>query len=305
MAILTVAAAILALGQQAQTPAPVQDPAPSTLEDVVVEGRTLRSTVDRFVEEIVAPPVGRAPARWDRTVCVGVANLRREAAQVIVDRVSAIALDAGLEVGEPGCSPNVLVVAGDDGDAMARGLVQATPFAFRPGYAGASGSARALERFQTNGAPVRWWHVAVPVTRDTGVVAVRMPGENAPVVSQDASRLRTNFQNDLRKAIIVVDLTKAEGVNFQQLGDYVGMVAMAQIDPEAETGAYDTILNLFEPSHRVAGLTAWDASYLKSLYDAEMNRRLVGQQSGEISQLMLRDQEAARAAPTEAPADGE
>ena len=291
MGFFTLAAAVLALGQSAQ------DPAPATLDDVVVEGRTLRSAVERFVDDVVAPPVGRTPARWDRKVCVGVANLRREAAQVIADRVSAVALGAGLEIGEPGCSPNILVVASADGDAMAQGLVEAAPRAFRPGYAGASGSVRALETFRTSGAPVRWWHVSLPVTADNGEVAVRIQGESPPMVRQEGSRLRTNIQNDLRRAFVVVDLTKAQGVTLQQLGDYVGMVAMAQIDPEAETAAYDTILNLFEPGRAADGLTGWDASYLRSLYDAEMTRRLVRHQSGEIAELMLRDQEAGRETP--------
>ena len=49
-----------------QAPIPPQDAPPVQLEEVVVEGRTLREAVDQFVEEIVAPPVGRGPARWDK-----------------------------------------------------------------------------------------------------------------------------------------------------------------------------------------------------------------------------------------------
>lgn len=296
MALVTAFAALLALGlppQDAVQVPPAQQPPATTLDEVVVENRTLRETVDSFVESVIAAPVGRSPARWDRKVCVGVANLRREAAQVIVDRVSAIAIGAGLEAGEPGCSPNILVVASADGDVMARAMVEASPNAFRPQYAGAARSARQLELFQSAGTPVRWWHVSIPVTQD-GQIAVRLPGEGSPpIIPQEASRLRTNVQNDLLRAFIVVDVTKASNVTAQQLGDYVGMVAMTQIDPDAETGAYDTVLNLFAPGHQVAGLTDWDASYLKSLYDAELNRKLVNQQTGEVGQLMLRDRQAA------------
>ena len=66
-------ATALLLAPQAQPPP--QDAAPtSQLEDVIVEGRGLREAVDRFVDEVVASPVGRGPARWDRKVCVGVLN---------------------------------------------------------------------------------------------------------------------------------------------------------------------------------------------------------------------------------------
>ena len=51
------------------------------------------------------------------------------------------------------------------------------------------------------------------------------------------------------------------------------MVALAQVDAEADTAAYPTILNLFaDPASAPAGLTDWDRSYLTALYDAELNQ---------------------------------
>jgi hypothetical protein len=293
MTALAMLAAVLALSAGGQDAAP-QDPPETRLDDVVVDGRTLRELVRDFTSEVVAPPVGRGPARWDQKVCVGVANLRREAAQVIVDRVSAIALEVGLEIGEPGCSPNILILASEDGKGAARALVEAAPRAFRPGYAGASRSVRQLERFQDSDAAVRWWHVSLPTMSDTRVAAVRLPGEAAPYIYQDGSRLTTRIQNDLRRAFVVVDLSKMEGITFQQLGDYVGMVAMAQIDPDADTRAYDTILNLFDADRRVSGATQWDVSYLGSLYDAEFNARRAEHQVGRVASAMTRDQEHER-----------
>lgn len=273
---------------------PPQSAEPALLEDVVVDGRRLGDVVDRFVDDIVAPPVGRGPARWDERVCVGVANLTTELAQALVDQVSAVAMQAGLEPGEPGCRPTILIIAADDGQAMARGLVEARPRVFRPLYAGAARSAGALDRFQNTTAAVRWWHVSVPVTEETGDIAVRIPGYNPPFVRQDGSRLTTRIQNDLRLAFIIVDLDQASGLSVRQLGDYVGMVALAQINPEAETAAYDTVLNLFGDAPAVQGLTEWDVSYLEALYGAELNRRAPSQQAGQISSIMLRDREAAQ-----------
>lgn len=302
MTALAILAAVLALSAGGQDAAP-QDPPETRLDDVVVDGRTLRELVRDFTSEVVAPPVGRGPARWDQKVCVGVANLRREAAQVIVDRVSAIALGVGLEIGEPGCSPNILILASEDGKGAARALVEAAPRAFRPGYAGASRSVRQLERFQDSDAAVRWWHVSLPTMSDTRVAAVRLPGEAAPYIYQDGSRLTTRIQNDLRRAFVVVDLSKMEGITFQQLGDYVGMVAMAQIDPDADTRGYDTILNLFDTDRRVSGATQWDVSYLGSLYDAEFNARRAEHQVGRVASAMTRDQERERRQTTDEDAE--
>ena len=114
-----------AAGEPAQSLA--QEPTPDVVADVVVQGQSLRRAVDDFVDEVVAPLDGRGPARWNRSVCVGVVNFRREAAQALADQVSSVALQAGLDIGEPGCSPNVLIIATDDGPGLARGLVAERP----------------------------------------------------------------------------------------------------------------------------------------------------------------------------------
>ena len=283
----------VAMAQQTVPPAPPPDPV-TRLEDVVVDGRRLREAVDDFIDEIVAPPVGRGPARWNRRVCVGVVNLRRESAQALADQVSAVADRAGLQTGEPGCRANILVIATDDGPALARALVDAKPRAFRPQYSGAARSSEALDDFQTTSAPVRWWHVSMPVVRDTGAPGVRLPGFGPPMIPGEV-RLRSSLRNDLQRVFVILDIDDIVGLNFQQLGDYVGMVALAQVDPEAETSSYDTILNLFQTPTPGLTLTDWDVSYLTALYGSELNQRSVNAQDGEISSLMLRDRTAASA----------
>jgi hypothetical protein len=227
------------------------------------------------------------------------------AAQVIADRVGMLATETGLPVGEPGCSPNILVMATDDGSALARAMVASNPRIFRPGYAGATLGSVALERFRSTEDAIRWWHVSVPMTIDHNLVAVRLPGQQAPLVPQDASRLTTRIRNDLAGIFIVLDINRAAGLSFQQIGDYIGMIALAQIDPEADTRGNETILNLFEQGRTVDAATDWDRSFLASLYAAELNQRQANAQSGEISSIMLRDRTAASddAPPDEAEED--
>ena len=98
----------------------------------------------------------------------------------------------------------------------------------------------------------------MPVGRETGEIAVRIPGYPPPRIRGANSRIQTATRNDLLRAFIIVDIDEVAGVSFQQLGDYVGMVAMAQIDPDTDTAAYDTVLNLFQPGRAVDGITDWD-----------------------------------------------
>jgi hypothetical protein len=285
--------ALALFGQTAQDPDSQPSPeAPVTeVEEVTVRAQRVREAVNSFLDEVTDPPRGRGPARWSDSVCVGAVNLRRTSGQYVVDRVSEVALDLGLDIGEPGCSPNILVLATEDGPGLARALVSERPYAFRPGYAGASQSRASLQRFQSNERPVRWWHVSLPVDSDTGAPAVSLPGYGPAMVSVQGSLLRTEIRNDLTRAFIIVDFVRAEGVSLEQLADYVAMVAFAQVDPEARTGAFDTILNLFDDEAPPPRMTDWDRAYLRSLYSAELNQRSSAAQRGAIASSMSRDRE--------------
>ena len=275
-------------------PVQSQDPAdptaavagqPITLEDVTVTGRPLDALIRNFVAEVAEPNRHRGLARWNDRICVGVANLRPEAAQYMADRVSTIAEDVGLEVGGPGCTPNI-VIATADAETTARSLVHDRLRAFRKGGAGMDRGAAALNDFIETPRPVRWWQMAMPVDSETGRRAVRLPGEcsgscsdpsnsvfdYAPMIDVfAASRLRTQIIDNLIRAIVIVDVDEVGQFSITQLADYIAMVSLAQIDPEADTSAYASILNVMANPAAADGLMDWDRAYLAGLYDAERN----------------------------------
>lgn len=290
-----VSLAILVAGTDQGQSQPSETAQTTELEDVVVQGRRLDERVRGFIDEVVAAPTGRGPARWRDNICVGVANLKGEAAQYLADRVSEVAVDIGLEPGEPGCQPNILIIGTDDGAGMARGLVSARRNVFWPGGSGMNRSRAALEAFQANDHPVRWWHISLPIDSQTGALAVRLPGEDAPMVARTTSgRLRTTIRNDLGRVIIIVDLSKADGLDLRQIADYSAMVAFSQVDPDADTEDYDSILSLFRRPQTTPHITDWDMAYLKALYSAELNQSSATHQAGEIQGLMARDQKRAQ-----------
>ena len=285
--------------QSAQSAAPAHEDQAVRLEDIQVSGRRLDDLIQSFVSEVAAPNRGRGIARWDRSVCVGAVNLRREAAQYLVDRVSTVAEDLGLSPGDPGCTPNLLIVATSDGDAFARELVERRRRALRMGGSGMDRGAAALRDFQETSRPVRWWQVSMPVDSETGQRAVRIPGEctndcsgpmdYAPTISVSAaSRLTTQIVDHLFRAIIVVDVSKTGAVNSEQLADYIAMVSLAQIDPTADTSAYASILNVFNDPSSAPSLTEWDKAYLNGLYDAQRTRQNVRAGKSEIQSSIRR-----------------
>lgn len=299
MLALALAASLFAAPLPQTVPAPPVDPAtaPVDLEDIVVEGSRLEDTTERFVREVGAPSRRRGLARWRNGICAGVANLQNDAAQFIVDRVSDTARDLDLKVGAPGCEPSILIVATTDAKAFTPQFVASRPRLFQVGGAGMDRGDAALAAFETSDSPVRWWHVSVPVT-ETGQIAVRIPGfcqnscqgpmDYAPQIETLSSRLMNRTEDDLKRVFIIVDVDKIANVSLDQLADYIAMVALAQIDPEADTSGYATILNLFDDPAYAPGLTQWDKAYLKGLYDAQRTRASVGAARAEVVSSIIR-----------------
>ncbi len=283
----------------AQTPGPLvaQEQSEATrLEDVTVTGTKLETLIEAFVRDVAAPVPGRNLARWDTSVCVAVVNFRADGAQYLADRISTIASDVGLRVGQPGCTPNIVVIGSTHPSLLAREMVHQHRGMFRMGGAGMDHGAAALRQFVDGDEPVRWWQIAMPTDEETGVHAVRLPGDcrqgctrrgstldMAPhVQSIYASRLRSPVVDNLMRAIVIVDAEKVAHLSALQLADYIAMVTLTQVDPEAAPMSYASILNVISDPSVATSLTDWDTSYLAGLYNGERGQRGLGSGRSEV-----------------------
>lgn len=302
-----VLALTLALGAVGAASAQEPPARPSTqLDDVVLEGRQLEAMVRGFVNEVSQPANNRGLARWNRPICVGAVNLRNDVAQYVVDRISDVARELDVEAGEPGCRPNILIVAADDGAALASAIVEDRPRNFDLRHNSTDAGTRAFRNFLTGDQPVRWWQISMPIDSETGRRAIRLPGDvdpagqpGAPVIHVfAASRLRTQIRDDLARSIIIIDVERLAGANLVQLADYLALVALAQVDAEADVSTFPTILNLFDdPVGAPAGLTDWDRSYLRALYEHDQLRINRNSQVRSVAEAVTRDRRAAAAEP--------
>jgi hypothetical protein len=302
-AALVLAFALAAGAASAQEPAGVpQAQSSARLEDVVVEGRQLEAMVRSFVTDVSQPANNRGLARWNRPICVGAVNLRSEVGQYVIDRISDVARELEVEAGEPGCRPNVLIVAAVDGAGLASALVEDRPRNFDLRHNGTDAGTRAFRNFRTGDQPVRWWQISMPIDAETGQRAVRLPGDEQPprIYVFAASRLRTQIRDDMVRSIIIVDVDRLGGASLVQLADYLTLVALAQVDAEADTAPYPTILNLFaDPASAPAGLTDWDRSYLTALYEHDQLRINRNSQVRAVAEAVARDRREAGAAEAE------
>lgn len=268
--LLACAAALsIGAGQAPATPPAAAAAAPEgvkTVEEVVVTAAPTDQIKD-FVADISAPTLNGKLPRWDRKICPGILGLKRDRAQFVIDRMAGVAFAVGLDVGEPGCKPNILVFVTNDSQAFTADAVKRYPNTFGK-YNWEDNvytrGRKALNDFVETPRPVRWWHVS----RLVGADGQAIQGKNLRV--RDASRIRSNVRTDFDKLIVIVDAKRSGGVTFQGLADYIAMVSLAQINPNYDVAAAPSVLNIFidRDAGRVpeTGVTNWDLAYLRGLY---------------------------------------
>jgi hypothetical protein len=280
------------------SPAAAQEAVES--EQIVVVGQRTEEAVRNFVAAMSAPQRGPDQlARWDRRICPGVAGLRSRYAQFLIDRMAQRAFDVDLDIGEPGCRPNILIVVSTNPDAVARDLYDNHRRAlgwFDERNQATRGRDALRETFLNSDAPVRWWHVS----HTTNAMGQRIGepnggGDALPVnpMAGGSSRLRANTRQDFGAAFIIVDANRLPeiGHDFNALADYLAMVSLAQLDPAADVSGYPSVLNLWAGDPAPHALTEWDLAYLRGLYAATREAASVRRQQGDIAREMLRDVE--------------
>lgn len=260
---------------------------------IVVTGRRpaeLRRFMSDFIVEIGVPASrGRGYARWRDPLCVAIYNLPNQpVAQYIVDRISHVALEAGLKNGRAGCDPNQKIIFSPDAKELASSMVESNPLMFLP-WGKTEGTTRgpaALEQFKTSDAPVRWWQITMPVD-EIGYPAIYLPDFGTPLVRATASRIKSTVSDAIWGSLIIVDAGKLEGVEWSQLADYLAMVTLAQINPNGRPAETNSILSLFSATKAPGGLTDLDMIYLRSLYEMDTMMQPYTQR-GVFSHMMVR-----------------
>ncbi|MFT3726812.1 MAG: hypothetical protein QM759_03200 [Terricaulis sp.] len=280
-------------------PAIAQDTsAQAPAEQVTVTGHA-EDLVRDFVGEVSAAPVGpNQLARWDRTICPQIAGIQARYAQFIADRISQRAYQLGLTPGRSGCRANIFIFVTPDSQSFAHALVEhkALMASHTVEENGNSRGQEALADFGDTNRPVRWWHVTQSVASNGQVlgngeaISGPMAHEIVRLPAGQASRLQPTTRQDFNRVLIILDATQSQGLPFSSIADYLAMVALAQLDPAADTSAYDSILNLFRARSSGAAtpteLTNWDLGYLEGLYGAPRFARNSRQQMGSIARHM-------------------
>ena len=81
------------------------------------------------------------------------------------------------------------------------------------------------------------------------------------------TRLQRSAVQTFSSVIVIVDANRIGDLNFGQLGDYIGMVALAEINLDVDVGSVPTILRLFrDRAGPPKALSELDKAFLFALY---------------------------------------
>jgi hypothetical protein len=163
LAVATLTTLLIAgAGAAAETPTS-SAPASRTVEVTVTAHRLeLEKRVSQFVYQIAASENGgEGVARWETPhACPLVSGLPRQDGEFILERLSEIAIGAGIPLAEENCRPNLYILVTDQPEALLRGMEKRNR-AFTFGYnfsLRAETPASVVDEFIKTPRPVRVWY---------------------------------------------------------------------------------------------------------------------------------------------------
>jgi hypothetical protein len=290
--------AVLVLGGSAlaqETPRP----APSTEAVTVTVIKDGEAAIGKFVEGVTVPTraAGKV-ARWKSGICPIVVGLPPESAKLLVQKIRALAAEVGAPVnpGDP-CPGNIEVIFTAQPQALLDNIRIMHPVLL--GYYDNSAQA---DKLATSTRPIQSWYrtatldargnptvdgarkggvhlsIALPPSGLPGppdIVEMYMP--DAAVTNVTGGRLGDGVSSALNNVMIVADTSKLLGRDAGTVGDYIAMLALAQIQPPDACQALPSILNLLVSGCSGDTLTSADTSYLRALYKITTTTTLAGQ----------------------------
>lgn len=205
-------------------------------------------------------------ARFSDTICVGSAGLPEKAAQIIVDRISEVALSVGLKIGDPGCDPNINVIFTEDVAGAVRRLSRNGNRSIR------SQSLASLSRISNEPGGSRAWTEVETKSRD-GEKMLLVSNDPAILNINSQSRLASPFRRDIISATVLIERNEVADRSLRQIADYAALRALTGARSAGSLGA-KSILATFTPDgdkEAPLEMTELDQGYLKGFYAGTPN----------------------------------
>jgi hypothetical protein len=228
-----------------------------------------RQRVEVFVRGVTQNPGfsdSESLVRWNVPICLFAAGLPEEDQYTVSARLRQIISAAGASLAREPCQPNFSIIVTSDPDRVLEAWYarnkqlfgDATPSQIRH-FLDSSGSR-----------PIRVWR-----NIDRGRKAGTRLGHFVPSNSNaESSSFVRNAVLGFFSVFAIVDTNLASHATLDQQADYIAMAGLSNVDLDADIGSAPSILRLFVSSPTPpAGLSSWDAAFIKALYQSDQTSR--------------------------------
>jgi hypothetical protein len=258
--------------------------APTPAEVQVAETRAaLGHRVSAFVRGVTRNPgfsEDEPLVRWNTPICFYLGGLTAEQVKFVLDQLSHTSSSAGAPLARTPCQPNFIILATSEPERALQASYARNPQLF--GSTTPAHIRQFLESSQSR--PVRVWY-NINSGRKSGVhnghfVPSNTQAESSPFVGNTAF--------DFFSIVVIIDTNRTEHIRLDQLADYVAMAGLTNVDLDADLGSAPSVLRLLAQSaeNQPAGLSVWDAAFLRALYQSNQTSRT---QRSEIAERMAHD----------------
>jgi hypothetical protein len=266
-------------------------------ESVTVTGTRSHQVIEKFVESFAAPTrmTGKL-ARWQVGICPVAVGLKPVFTQFIAQRLRDIAAKAGVPVNNRAdCKSNIEIVFTTTPQALIDNVRKQNE-----AYLGYADNTDAVDALAKVTRPIQAWYLTATMDlRGNTLVdsAKALPTEiilpdpyhNPPFItvyskqgamSVTGTRLGDGLRSGLYHIIIVADPTKLVEYEMGTVGDYIAMLALAQLSSLDTCQTLPSIVNLLAAgcANKALALTENDAAYLRGLYHMGPDRNLRSQE---------------------------
>lgn len=260
---LAVAVLSLAILAPAATVAQAPNPPPMVSDPLVVKAANRARTLGYVRAATQLSPSGQVSKR-PRRLCPVVAGAESEVNGYVHARLREVAGEVGVQFESRACRPNLLVLFSREPEEMLRQARKRGKILYD------EVSIPRVDRFKANVHPVRWLSRTreLPVYGQTegGYTGAEFASARAP-----DSHIVRPVASVLHHSIVVVDARKADGVPVAALADYVSLVALTDIKPDAVQPDQTSILNLFASPDAPKRMSNADRAYLRAVYKVRGN----------------------------------
>jgi hypothetical protein len=252
--------------------------------------------IEKFAERFAAPTrmTGKL-ARWEDGICPIAVGLKPAFTKFIAQRVREVAAKATAPVAGASCKPNIEIVFTTTPQALIDNVHKQNE-----AYLGYADSKDTLDALAKVTRPIQAWYLTATIdlrgnvlvdSAKTPPTAITLPDpyHNPPFItvytkqgamSVTGTRLGDGIRSGFYHVIIVADPTKLVEYEMGAVGDYIAMLALAQLSSLDTCQALPSIVNMLAGgcAQKPESLTENDAAYLRGLYHMSPGRALRNQE---------------------------